>query len=104
MAPSLKRLELQTLLQGVAVGKKVYFQPPSDLTMQYPCIVYAFDDDKSEFADNRLYSRFKRYKVTYITRDPDDPIPDDIVQLPLCGFDRSYTADNLHHYVFNLYF
>ena len=104
MAPDPKRLELQTLLEVVADGGKVYFQPPSNLTMQYPCIVYALDDDKSEFADNRLYSRFKRYQVTYITRDPDSGIPDDIAQLPFCSFERGYSADNLHHYVFNKYF
>jgi hypothetical protein len=104
MAPSQKRLELQTLLEGVLGKPDVYFQPPSNVQMNYDCIVYALDDVKTEFADNTPYSFAKRYRLTYITRDPDSLIPDAIVKLPMCSFDRPYTADNLHHYVFNLYF
>lgn len=71
--------------------------------MKYPCIIYALDNAKTEFADNHPYSRAKRYLVTHITRDPDSLTPDDIAQLPLSNLNRVFTADNLHHYVFNLY-
>lgn len=82
----------------------VYFQPPSNLQMQYECIVYAQDNAKTEFAGNSPYSYVKRYQVTAITRNPDSAIPDKIAQLPLSNLNRIFTADNLHHYVFNLYF
>lgn len=72
--------------------------------MQYPCIVYAHDMAKTEFAGNHPYSRTKRYQVTVIDRNPDTHIPDDVAQLPLSNLNRVFTADNLHHYVFNLYF
>jgi hypothetical protein len=101
MAP---RLELQTLLEGVLGTRNVYFQPPSNVQMQYPCIVYAHDNAKTEFAGNNPYSRTKRYQVTVISRDPDTLVPDDVAQLPLSNLNRIFTADNLHHYVFNLYF
>jgi hypothetical protein len=101
MAP---RVELQTLLEGVLGSDNVYFQPPSNLTMQYPCIVYSLDNAKTEFAGNHPYSRTKRYQVTVIDRNPDTIIPDDIAQLPLSNLNRVFTADNLHHYVYNLYF
>jgi hypothetical protein len=104
MAPDPKRLELHGLLVEVLGSTNVYFQPPSNLTMKYDCIVYKYDNAKSEFADNHPYSRAKRYQVTYISRDPDSPIPDDIAQLPLSNLNRTFTADNLHHYVFNLYY
>lgn len=103
-APDPKRLELQTLLEGVLGTDKVYFQPPSNLTMQYPCIVYARDNAKTEFAGNSPYRYTKRYQVTVIDRNPDTVIPDDIAQLSLSNLERIFTADNLHHYVFNLYF
>ena len=102
MAPSQKRLDLHAILEGFAGN--VYFQPPSNVQMTYPCIVYALDTEKTEFADNSPYRRTKRYKVTYIDRDPDTLVPDDIAQLPLCVLNRPFTAGNLHHYVFNLYF
>ena len=101
MAP---RLNLQTLLEAVLESDNVYFQPPSNVQMQYPCIVYAHDNAKTEFAGNSSYSRAKRYQVTVIDRNPDSLIPDDVAQLPLSTLNRVFTADNLHHYVFNLYF
>lgn len=96
------RLLLQQLLETLA--PKVYFQPPPDLAMQYPCIVYHLDMSETEFADNRPYRRTPRYQVTIIDQDPDSPIPDKVADLPMCLFERHFTADNLHHYVFNLYF
>jgi hypothetical protein len=104
MAPDPKRLELQTILEGVLDSTNVYFQPPSNVKMLYPCVVYAQDNAKTEFADNSPYSRVKRYQLTIIDRDPDTLIPDEIAQLPLSNLVRIFTADNLHHYVFNLYF
>ena len=106
MAPDPKSLELQTLLEGLLESPNVYFQPPPNLTMQYPCIVYAQDNAKTEFAGNKLYSRTKRYQLTAIGRNPDVImlISDDIAQLPLSNLNRIFTADNLHHHVFNLYF
>lgn len=104
MAPSQKRLELHALFVGLLNSPHVYFQQPPNTGMHYPCIIYAYDNAKTEFADNHPYSRTKRYAVTYITRDPDDLIPDDIAQLPLSNLNRIFPADNLHHYVFNLYY
>lgn len=101
MAP---RLELHTLLTGVLGSTNVYFQPPANVQMNYPCIVYAQDNAKTEFADNTPYSRVKRYQVTVIDRNPDSLIPDDLAQLPLSNLNRIFTKDNLHHYIFNLYF
>ena len=106
MAPDPKRLELHELLVDTLGSRDVYFQPPSNLTMQYPCIVYAHDNAKTEFAGNHPYSRAKRYQVTIIDRNADSgmSISDDVAQLPLSNLNRIFTADNLHHYVFNLYY
>jgi hypothetical protein len=102
MAP---RLELQTLLEGVlGNADRVYFQAPPNNQMQYDCIVYAWDDTKTDFANNSPYRLTKRYQVTYITRDPDSSIPIAIAKLPLSLMEQTYSRDNLHHYVFTLYF
>lgn len=98
------RLELQALLEEILGSENVYFQPPNNLKMQYPCIRYEQDDGDTDFASNKPYRHTKRYQVTHIDQDPDSPIPDVIVMLPMCLFDRSYTADNLNHKVFNLFF
>lgn len=97
-----QRLQLQALLESF--GIKVYFQPPSNLQMEYPCIVYQRDDVDTKFAGNAPYSRTKRYQVTHISRNPDSDVPDKIAALPMCTFNRFFVADNLNHDVFSLHF
>ena len=82
----------------------VYFQAPTNTNMQYPCIVYSIDDDVVFHADDQPYHLKDRYQVMVIGKDPDTPIRRQIASLPVCRFDRHYVADNLHHYVFNLFF
>jgi len=97
-----QRLQLQSLLEGFS--EHVYFQPPSNVQMQYPCIVYERDTTDTEFADNVPYRHTKRYQVTVIDLDPDSAIPDKIAALPSCRHERFFVANNLNHDVFNLYF
>lgn len=101
MAP---RPELQSLLEELLGTRNVYFQPPANIQMSYPAIVYQRDNAKTEFAGNKPYTINKRYMVTVIDRNPDSLIPDKIAALPLCDHNRNYVANNLHHDVFNLYF
>jgi hypothetical protein len=99
-----QRLELQELLVSVTGIDNVYFQPPPTVQMVYPCIVYRRDYELTNHADDLPYKRMKRYIVTVIDRDPDSAIPDKIAGLPLCVYDRFYTADNLNHDVYKLFF
>lgn len=96
------RLELHALLKELT--EHVYFQPPANVQMQYPCIVYSRDAADTLFAGNNPYRYTKRYQVTVIDRNPDSPIPDKVAVLPMCTFQRFFTADNLNHDVFDLYF
>lgn len=98
------RLQLQSLLETLLGSDKVYFQPPPNLQMEYPCIVYDIDQADTEFADNYPYRYVKRYQVTVMAVDPDSVIPDKVAALPLCLFNRNFSADNLHHNVFVLYY
>ncbi len=104
MAQSLRREELQTTLEGLLGSRNVYFQPPENIRMNYPCVVYERDSVETKYADNEMYFRKKRYRITIIDRDPDSEIPDRIATLPLCRYSRFFTADNLNHDIFNLYF
>lgn len=88
----------------MSITPNVYFQPPANLTMKYPCIVYLRDDAQTRFAGNKPYTYDKRYQVTVIDTNPDSPIPDKVAALPLCIFDRFFATENLNHDVFNLYF
>lgn len=104
MARNPRREQLQLVLETILGSRNVYFQPPENLRMNYPCIVYSRDSADTKFADNNPYSYQKRYQVIAVDRDPNSATPDKIAQLPMCTFNRFYTADNLNHDVFNLYF
>jgi hypothetical protein len=99
-----QRLELQDILMSIIQTDQVYFQPPPNVQMDYPCIVYKRDYELTRFADDKPYARKKRYLVTVIDRNPDSDIPDKVADLPMCVYDRFYTTENLNHDVFKLFF
>jgi len=98
------RLDLDALLRTLVGSGKVYFQPPSGLTMTYPCIIYERNAAKTLFGNNNPYVYEKQYQITVIDKDPDSLIPDKVARLPKCTFDRHFKADNLNHNVFVMYF
>jgi hypothetical protein len=104
MAQHPTRLEIQTLLEALMGTNPVYFQPPPTVQMQYPCLVYERDYAYTEFAGNYPYLNCKRYQVTVIDRDPDSTFPDKVAALPMSAFNRHFTADNLNHDVFQVFF
>ncbi len=99
-----RRLELQTKLENILGSRNVYFQPPSNTKIEYPCIVYNRDDIDQRFADNRTYINTVRYSLTLISRSPESNLVSKILELPYCSYDRFYTTDSLNHDVFTLYY
>jgi hypothetical protein len=98
------RLDLQTVLESLQEGLQVYFQPPSNVQMSYPAIVYNRDYRYAGFADNKPYATKTRYQVTVIDRDPDSLIPDKVGSMPLSTYVRHFTVDQLNHDIYDLYF
>ena len=98
------RLQLDSILRGIIGSGHLYFQPPETVKMSYPCIVYELTDADTKYANNLPYMYSKAYQVTVIDRNPDSEFPDKVARLPMCRFARFFTADNLNHYVFILYY
>lgn len=98
------RLQLHSKLCDILGSDHVYYQPPSSIRMTYPCIVYELDVIDGPRADDRLYLQQRRYAVKYISRDPDNTVIDDLLDIPYCVFDRRFVADNLYHDCFDLYY
>lgn len=99
-----RRIELQKVLEKLLGSENVYFQPPENLKMKFDCIRYSRSKIAADFADNRPYNFYDCYQVIAITRNPDSDLPHKIASLPMCSYDRHYTADNLNHDVFTLYY
>lgn len=96
------RLQLHQILETFT--DHVYFQPPTNIQLEYPCIIYKRDFADTKFANDKPYNNTKRYMVTIIDRDPDSGIPEKVAAMPMSLFNRFYTADNLNHDVYNVYF
>lgn len=100
-----RRLKLDKELRALADSSNVYYQPPESIKMNYPAIVYHLNDAQSIHADDLNYVNRKRYTVTYITRNPDQTFMNEMLDtFSYCTFDRWYAADNLHHFVYDLYY
>lgn len=104
MAPIDRRLELHELLCDILGTRHVYYQPPESIKMSYPAIVYKRDNIDNRSADNLIYKQELAYSITVIDKNPDSTIVNDISRLPRCRFDRHYTANNLNHDVFRIYY
>ena len=96
------RAELSEVLHGLCAN--VYFQPPATVQMKYPCIVYHRKPPQIIHADNRPYKKDTLWQVTVIDRSPDSTIAEAIEELPGIQADANFTQDNLHHYVYSLYY
>lgn len=98
------RFDLQEELENIMGNDHVYFQPPETVKMIYPCIVYEKRRVDFLHADNRPYKKDTAYQITVIDRNPDSDIPGRIEELPQIQWVNHFTHDNLHHFVYQLYY
>lgn len=98
------RTSLQSILDGImGVDDRVYFQPPPDVDLKYPCIVYERDTASSDPADNIPYSWTQGYQVTYIDHNPDGAVIAELAALPMSSYNRHFVTSGLNHDVFVIY-
>lgn len=97
-------VELYELLRKILGSDEVYFQPPPTVRMAYPAIVFSESGDRPFYANNVIYANCKRYEVTLIDRNPDSEFAPAIRAIPYCRPMPPFKADNLNHFVFEIYF
>jgi len=98
-----RRLKLHSELCRVLGSRNVYYDPPSSINMKYPAIVYSRYRVDTRKADNIGYLRDAGFSVTLIRKDDDDDCLDRLLDLPFASFDRSFSADNMHHDVLTVF-
>lgn len=97
-----RRTELQAILEDICPN--TYFQPPENIKLTYPCIIYRRSNGNTRFANNKVYNFIKSYTITVIDKNPDSEIVDKVAHLDTATLDRHYKFDNLNHDVFNIFF
>lgn len=86
-------------------AKKAYFQPPSNLTLEYPCLVYYKKPRYTDRANNKIYTSMNYYSVTFITKNPDSLLPEMLEEeFQHAKIVNGFTQDNLHHTILNIYY
>lgn len=98
------RLSLHELLCNILGSRNVYFQPNSNVLMQYPAIRYRRSDISNEHANNDVYLSRNQYEIIVIYTDPDSDLPDKVNQIPSARAIRSYVEDGLYHWIFTIYY
>lgn len=100
-----KRLSLHFQLKELIGNDNVYFQPPASVQISYPCVIYSIGNGDTKRADDVLYGYINSYQVMIITKKPDiELIEKMLAKFKMCSVSRTYIAENLNHYVFNVYY
>lgn len=98
-----KRKKLQKILEDILESKNVYFQPPENLKIKYPCFIYNANRRNDLFADNKRYIKGESYEVTFISHDLDTIYEDRLMDKDYVFFSRFFVSDNLYHTVYIVY-
>lgn len=105
--PSLeaRRLAFDAELRALLNTNNTYFEPPDNVRMKYPCVVYSRSGIYDLRADDLRYHNRQRFSAMTINTNPDTNWPQLILDhFPYSRFDRSYNADNLAHNVITIYY
>lgn len=99
-----RREEFQEKLSSIPGVRKAYYNAPTNIRMEYPCIRYSIASKKVKFACNGRFVIRDRYTLTLIDRNPESPILQALEEIPYYSFDRMYSADGLYHFVCTIYY
>ena len=84
-----RRLKLHEILVEILGADHVYFQPPENVKLEYPAIVYSRKQISNRFADNLVYKQNFTYQITVIDYDPDSAITAKISKQLYCRWTKS---------------
>lgn len=99
-----ERNELSKIFESILGSKNVYFEPPENVKLKYPCVVYSRDPIETRSAGNKPYIINQPYLATLIYLDPDSDLPTKMASLPMCRNTSNFTSDNLHHSNYKIYY
>lgn len=101
-----RREDLHEILCELLGSRYVYYQPPDNVLMHYPCIVYHPNPSEDRYADNTRYIVSYSYNVQIIANNPEfalfDSFPDNFMY---CTENAPrFEKDNLNHVNYKLYY
>lgn len=104
MSPEERRLELHQKLAALLGSANVYHQPPENLALRFPAIIYERVDYDVEYADNIPYHATRKWQISVVSQEPSNPVVDSLMEWPTADFKTSYVVDRMRHDVVNIYY
>jgi hypothetical protein len=103
MAQQSARQLMHDILILLLGSNNVYFQPPPNVELVYPCFVYKYGSPIVNHADNLPYRIEVQFEVTLITDDPDTPLVTTLLQRAKTSLKNSFNSSGLIHFVFTIF-
>ena len=97
------RQELQIMLEKVFESTNVYYQPPQNVQISYPAIKYSKKKPDTKHANDKKYLKTNCYEIMVISKLPDHPVIEKLMEWDMCSYDRHYVADGLNHDILTIY-
>lgn len=97
------RLELHNTLISTTGINNIYYNPPENIKMNYPCIRYKRVDVTSKKADDIKYIVHDRYELVIISSKNNDDIVNKLLSIKYMEYDRSMIINGLFHDYMTIY-
>lgn len=99
------RRDLQSKLEEILGNRNVYFQPPENLKLNFPCIIYGLNKIQLHKANNKPYKVDKCYNLTYIHHDADNQLTEDILGLfDYISHNNTSKTNNMYHDNYTIFY
>ena len=101
------RLFLHSLLQSAFPDVTIYYRPPGNILLEYPCIVYEKKAAEPSFSNMTTYVIGTRYQLSFLSKLPGYSNTQ-LMYVALHGqglvvtSNDSYESDDIVHDVFNV--
>ena len=100
----LKRVDIQEKFKFLLGSNNVYYQPPANLRMKYPAIVYSLDGlDVKRFDNTRLINK-NCFSVTHIYRNESENLVETMLKnFEYISFDNRSIVDGIYNDHYTIY-
>ena len=100
----LKRVDIQEKFKFLLGSNNVYYQPPANLKMKYPAIVYSLDGLDVKRFDNRRLINKNCFSVTHIYRNESENLVETMLKnFEYISFDNRSIVDGIYNDHYTIY-
>lgn len=100
----LKRVDIQEKFKFLLGSNNVYYQPPANLKMKYPAIVYSLDGLDVKHFDNKRLINKNCFSVTHIYRNESENLVETMLKnFEYISFDNRSIVDGIYNDHYTIY-